>query len=763
VLLGYFWFFLVLVLTITHVKPKTMIMKLFLLFTFLLFGYQTFAQHDSVTVKDIYELSLEELMQISVVSASKVAQRATDAPATVYVITQQQIRNRNYSSLKDLLGEIPQIEIQSKSYAEYSDIFTLNGISGNYKFLIMMDGVRINSVTGTQHTLGESFLLANTKQVEVILGPASSLYGADAFTGIINIITHKGNENKGIHLSSSYGLYNTSNTSLVYGAGNKDVSFSLSGKYYHSDEPFMPDFYPNDFSWYRHYQSTGQMLMFGDTVTPSVPVKSWETPTDAYAVQARFNYKSVEVGFSRLFESHSSGYGYNPSTSIYAREALYANHVQNAYASHSLELKKQKFTLNSTFSTQDFKLYPHSLFLNQYAGYFNAYKYERNRTYKLEEQFHYGFADKYNLVGGVSYEFLNAIPKTSDLPFQYDESKSATDQMIYYPGTNVTDVHGNDLTILQDIYQINYTNLGSYLQLQADLAEQLTLTAGARYDYNSRYRSTFNPRIGIIYKPIHKLHLKFLYGTAYLAPSPYTSYQHYGSFYQIRNEEGGVLGLGSSFWHLPNPNLQPEKRRSLDTYAMYQVNRNFALSLNGYYSKIDNLIATEGHFGTKFHSIPVDYVSKAVNRGEATAYGGTFRLDYRDYITPLLNAHLYAAYSYSDGDIDGNPLIFSAKNTLKSGLDLSFRNKWNVYTSMLYRSASNHRNSTVDNPITNAAFMLVNVSANYKAVNQDNYYLTLFVKSTNVLNGRFYHVGYENLLQTPQDPIRVDVGLKVGI
>lgn len=432
----------------------------------------TYAQRDSVTT-DIFDLSLEELMNIEVTTASKFSQKASEAPATVYVVTQQQINERNYSSLKELLMDIPQIEIQNKSYAEFSDIYSINGIAGNEKFLVLMDGIRITSNTGTGHTIDESYSLANVKQVEVILGPASSLYGADAFTGIINIITFKGYENKGFSFSSSYGSFNTTDNVLVFGAGNKDISFSLSAKYYHSDEAFIPEYYPQDFAWYNHYKETGEMLMFGDTVKPAIGFKQWATLNDAYSVHAKLNYKKIEIGYSGQFESHSSVYGYEPSATIYFDEAVYANHVQNLYAFHSFESKSQKFFLNSTVSAQDFKVYPNSLFINQFSNYSNGYKYERNKTIKIEEQFSYNIEKYLVIIGGASYEYINAIPKTSDLPLQYNENLSFDSQNIYYPGTNFTDINGNDLTIIQDIFNVNYYNIGSYLQFQTQFSKKL--------------------------------------------------------------------------------------------------------------------------------------------------------------------------------------------------------------------------------------------------------------------------------------------------
>ena len=738
-------------------------MKKCIILSVLIFAVSVvFSQAHTTALNELLNMSLEELMNVEVTSASKISQKASEAPATVYVVTHQQIEARNYSCLKELLDDIPQVEIQRKSISQNTDIFTLNGVSGNEKFLILMDGIRINSTTGTEHTIGESYSLANVKQVEIILGPASSLYGADAFTGIINIITNKGYENKGVHVSSSYGLYNTTDNTLILGAGNKKISFALTGKYYHSDEPFFPDYYSEDYAWYNHYAQTGEMQMFGDTVSPEFGILPWATPTDVYSIHAKLNIKNFEVGYSRLYESHSNSVASLPSTYVYSKETVYANHVQNAYIAHSYKSKNDKFAINSTVSAQDFKVYPHSLFYNQYAGYLNAYKYERDKTIKAEEQFSYFFSDKFVIVGGASYEYINAIPKTSDLPYQFDESKPPGEQNIYYPGTNVIDSAGNDLTIIQDIYNPKYYNIGSYLQVQFKLTKWWSTTIGSRYDYNSRYKSTFNPRLGIVFTP-GRFTIKLLYGYAYLAPSPYKSMQHYGSFYTTTNEAGEITGLASGFWHLPNPNLEPEKRVSRDIYMMYQINTNFAVSINGYYSNMYNLVGKGGYEDLEFHGVPIGYVSKTINEGEATAYGGTVRFDYKGIIGKHLNTNLFAAYTYSDGKIADNPLIFSAKHTVKTGICISYKNKFNIYTKLLYRTGSHSRKSTFEEPTMNNPFALITLTANYKVINKQKFKASLFVNVFNLINSKYYNVGYENFTTTPQDPIRIDFGIKLDI
>ncbi len=737
-----------------------MVKRYLTILVFLTGFFSLSAQEKSVNLDTLLNMTLEELLNAKVTTVSKTPQKISEAPATVYIITQKQIEDRNYSCLKDLLEDIPQIEIQSKSDAQITDVYTVNGIVGSEKFIIMKDGIRINSMTGTYHTLGESYTLGNTKQVEVILGPASSLYGADAFTGIINIITNKGSENKGLIINSSYGIFNTSNNELVYNAGKKDFSISILGKYYHSDEPYFPDYYPKDYEWYNVYKSRGDVLLNGDTINTG-SIKPWATPTNAYTLQFKLNYKNLEFGYSRLFESHSDAIANPPSATIYSKETVYADHLQNAYVKHRYNSTDDKLQLYSTLSAQEFKVYPYSLYINQYSGFTDAYKYERDRVLKLEEQINYTFSSKSQFVGGATYEYIQAIPKTSDLPVQYNENLPFDEQNIYYPGSNVIDSSGKDLTIIQEIYNIKYYNIGTYIQYHYHFKENLFMTLGTRYDYNSRYNSTVNPRIGLVYNT-NKYFVKVLYGHAYLAPSPYHAYQQFGSFYPVTNQTGEITGLASGFWQLANPDLQPEKVISYAVSTLYQISNKLAVSANLYYNDIQNLIEVEGTTEHEFKGVTVGLINKPINEGYASSYGGTLMLSYKGLLGNSVYADGFAAYSYSDGKIEDKPLIASSKNTIKTGLGIQYK-KFGFYTQLTYRSGSYTRNSTLDNLKSNDPYTVVKLSSKYRIAETEKFNTSIFLNIRNLFNIRYYNIGYHVFDLTPQDPIRVEFGINLEI
>lgn len=743
----------------------------FLLGVIVILLFSSIVYGQEITYDDLAEMSLEELLNLEITTASKSLQKTSEAPATIYVITNDQIKSRGYINLEEALEDIPGVEIQRKSVTETSNNYSFRGISGNDKFVVLLDGIRVSSIVGTPHAISNNYSIANAKRVEVILGPASALYGADAFSGIVNIITYEGGDFNGIELSSQYGSFNTYDGNLRIGGQKGEIKFSLNGKYYHSDEPNFSKEYKDDYSWYNNeYQNGGQVRLAPqpglEDIIINAPLVDYETPTDAYFVHGKLNYNDFELGFMSNLESHSSSVGGRPEYNIYDKDATYDIAVTSFYLRHNFTSDNEKFGIESVISHGISELKPESKFVNTFTSYGDGYKYGKESITRIEEQLNWNIKKHISLIGGVSFENINALPKTGDLPFEFDVDKAADLQDIYYLGTNVNDQFGNDLTIYQDFYYLNYQNYGGYLQLQGLFADRFGLTLGGRLDYNTRYGLTINPRAGFTYKASEKLNFKLLYGQAYLAPSPYTAYQHYGSFMTTEDGGGNVTGLVGPFWHLPNPDLEPEKLSSTELGLNFNATENLIFSANGYYNMIKDLIVIEGNPGGTFQDVAITFVERPVNKGEATTYGFTVRGDYRLSIgESTINSNL--AYIYSDGDIDGEPLPYSAKNTIKAELAWKFKGL-NVSARLINRSSSLHgiMKDANGDPLEVDGFTTVNLTASYKIFDKENFDGALQLKILNLTNAKYYNPTLgtgELFVGSPQDPVRYNLGLVIGI
>ncbi|MEO7717753.1 MAG: TonB-dependent receptor [Capsulimonas sp.] len=125
-----------------------------------------------------------------IVTASKTAQSITDAPAAVTVITAEHIQQSGATSIAELLRSVPGVDVMEPNKSQVNvAIRGFNGVYAN-KVLVMVDGRSINiDIDGNVFWNMEPLLLSRIARIEVVRGPGSVLYGANAFGGVINIIT----------------------------------------------------------------------------------------------------------------------------------------------------------------------------------------------------------------------------------------------------------------------------------------------------------------------------------------------------------------------------------------------------------------------------------------------------------------------------------------------------------------------------------------------------------------------------------------------
>jgi outer membrane receptor protein involved in Fe transport len=722
---------------------------------------QTFADMVAEAQKNIKRNHTSDII---ITTASKRSQLASDAPATIYVRTREQILLRGYTNLMELLQDIPEAEIQMNSISEFRNQYTLRGIAGVEKFVVMVDGVRITPSTGDPYSLGTNFSLVNAARVEVILGPASALYGADAFSGIINIITINPADLQGAVVSSGYGQYNTFENSVVAGKKINDAGFTVAAHHYASEEPDYYNIYPDDFSWYNNqYKPTGQVMAGNEliTVTPDAADRDFEMPVRSYFINGKVNYGNFEIGMTRHRERHSSSVSVDPAASLYTKNAFIAATSQTTYARHIFEGRNKKWSIMSLLTMNRYSMDPESRFINKFTSFDEGYKYQFSKSEKIEEQFEYQFSRSTILIAGCSFEDLTELPKTADLPSEFNTKVPANYQNFQYANTDTTDYLGRSLKTYQDFYYLDYQNIGGYFQLSTKVVRKLEATLGGRYDYNTRFGSHFSPRFGIVARPVEKIRIKLLYGRAFLAPSPWKAYSTYGSFSLVKDDDGNVTGLQSPFFHIPNPDLKPEKLGALEGSIAYYLKKDLSFSLNTYYNHISNLINIQEGVGSgTYKDIPVSYVEMAVNNGEADMYGGTVSGNYM-FSAGKKNFSLNAAYTLSDGNIDGAELSLSAKHTFRATADFTM-GRFSLSLRSVNRSRSNSviRNNSGDY-YSNPAFSILNTYVRFEVFNRKKYTGSVYLKINNLTNNKYYNAaaGQDSFPITPQDPIRAQLGI----
>ena len=331
-------------------------------------------------IYELFDISLEDILNVGMVSASQKKQSILDAPANAFIITETQIKARGYSNLVELMEDIPQIEIQRNSNPEYRNVTTIRGIPGNEKFLILLNGIRITPPTGDFYTLSTQFSLANAVRVEVIIGPASAIYGADAFSGIINIITRSEEGGfAGVDVKTSAGSFSTVEASFNAGVERGKFNFLLTGHYYSSAEPQYHEYYPTTYAWYTdNFRDRGLVLespywgdiyqvddfkeWAGSSYSGEPISRQFEMGTESYFINANMGLGDFDVGFIFHSELHSSAHGVRPWYTSYDGNAYVDTDQTVFYARHNYTSFDKRINVQSTLTQSMAEIDPYSNF-----------------------------------------------------------------------------------------------------------------------------------------------------------------------------------------------------------------------------------------------------------------------------------------------------------------------------------------------------------------------------------------------------------------
>jgi iron complex outermembrane receptor protein len=473
------------------------IISLLCVCAFLLFAAPARAQEERKDVPaDLGQASLEELGQIQVYSASKHMQNASDAPSSVTVITADEIQKYGYRTLADILESVRGF------YITYDRDYSFVGVRGfgrlgdsNNRILVLIDGHRINDNVFGQPYLGTEFLVDVDliERVEIIRGPSSSLYGADAFFAVINVVTRKARQLKGAEVSFAPASFGTYQERASYGGQYRGIDMLLSGTFYNSqgETLFIPQFNSpatnNGITKNTDYESFQQVLA---TIS-----------FHGFTLQGLFRArdKGVPTGyFGGLFN--------DPATQNYD----YHQYLDLSYK-HSIS-EKWDFTARASYDQAR---------LQAPVGYST------------------GLPDGSTTVDTYSFRgnWWDSEVKLSGILL--DKHKITL-------GTEITDNTQQDQGDYTAISNSFGTDPGSsviwalYGQDEFSIIHNLTLSAGLRYDHYSEFGGTTNPRLGLIYHVFHPTTLKLLYGTAFRAPEPFEVTPDFGSVFadnlQLRPE-----------------------------------------------------------------------------------------------------------------------------------------------------------------------------------------------------------------------------------
>lgn len=178
---------------------------------------------------DYLSMSLEELMNVEIITASRKSQKISESPIAVSVITAEDIKRSGMTNIPDILRRVPGVDVASLTSSGYA--VTTRRLNERYsnKMLAMIDGRLINKPF-LGHTLWQNIpvQLEEIERIEIIRGPGSILYGANAFAGIINIITKSPEDLKGTFVEAGVGNLDTYRGTLIHAGKIEKLNYKIS-------------------------------------------------------------------------------------------------------------------------------------------------------------------------------------------------------------------------------------------------------------------------------------------------------------------------------------------------------------------------------------------------------------------------------------------------------------------------------------------------------------------------------------------------------
>ena len=185
---------------------------------------------------DLTQLSIEELMNVPVVSATKQTQRLSDTASAVFVITADDIRRSGVTSVPEALRLAPGVQVARIGASQWA--VTIRGFNGRYanKLLVLVDGRSIYTpaFAGVYWEI-QDLLLEDIDRIEVIRGPGASLWGANAVNGVINILTKAAADTEGLISVTAGSPENTIVGVRHSGSLGEDARYRIYGKYLKQD------------------------------------------------------------------------------------------------------------------------------------------------------------------------------------------------------------------------------------------------------------------------------------------------------------------------------------------------------------------------------------------------------------------------------------------------------------------------------------------------------------------------------------------------
>jgi iron complex outermembrane receptor protein len=512
---------------------------------------------------DYFEMDIEQLMNVEITTGAGRPLTKAKMPATVTVITADELKLLGLRHLTDVVNYIVPGGIGGLHRGDRSGLYAFRGITSdtNCKFIIMVDGLNITNITAkganAERWLG---LMDELDRIEVIQGVGSSLYGSGATSGVIHFITKTGKAFQGTEVYTGYGSNEKYETTIKYGRKRADDDHDFFYFGWKRSDGSRPRGGEGDFAtkskWVQEHASSDR---YWDHYTPSYKFQSTIQRGD-FTLRARYVHDQFEEPYRWDVNRNGKDISLEEASDMYILQNYFF--VQPEIKHEFNEKSRMKANLAFIMEEQAEIKY-HDWFTS--GGELIRRKNRRRFSWgekKLRGQlFHYydGWAN-HRFTSGLDLFWMRIGADFRGRNFKYIEGsttrrESKQRENLYY-------VAG----FLEDIWQLD---------------EKTTFSAGVRIENHELTETSISPRFAVSHDYNQKTTLKFLYNSGFRTPF-WVAYTN--------NESGG------------RPKPEPEEVRNFEAHIIHKFSPNLTASLIGYYTIYKDLIFYWS--SNKYHNFP---------------------------------------------------------------------------------------------------------------------------------------------------------------
>ena len=572
---------------------------------------------DSISTLDsIGKLDTEDLffpddsVVINVISASRSSKNINELPITIYVVTRDEIIRNHYTSLIDIIKSLPGVRVSQPGSGELGESFQLRGLIGNLYTMILINGLPIKPSSVIGMPILAQLPVRQAERIEVIYGPAAAIYGADAVSGVINIITREADKGTFVMGDISLGQYDYRNSNFMVGGKtgrDKNVlQYSFYGGLNEVNDLKVKSGHEDVYNPLHYLQNSGVKFTLGskeynpielteeilrqEGVDPvdfieknyppnyegslTLPVME-NLPTSSNMLGFQLRFKDFSLSFNNMYRrSHSSlgqsGYLYkynNPQN-------FWGEKIRSTTLSYNHGWTP-RFSTTTNFSDLIYKMDNNSSMGISFTDYTDkVYRYASSKDLLFEQLFTFIPFNGLEIMSGITYKLSGMLPQTNFLDIPFNDN----DYSFFSTKIKLLDTLSNNFGFNPD----KEHNVSLFSQAYYSL-NSFRFMGGLRVDDNSSYGLSVSPRIAGLYILNKRTSFRGSVGFAFKAPPSSLRWQSLA--YKAGMNHDSLIYIS-----IPNPKLEPEKYMAVELGLIKRYNKGVNLNLSIYYNEIRNRI-----------------------------------------------------------------------------------------------------------------------------------------------------------------------------